>query len=155
MSLRELHFDSFDQAIDEVNRLASGPTTTVGHYSHGQILEHLARALDMSLGKASPPKVGLPLRILGRLIRNMAIHKPMKPGFKLPKGAQDVLWPTEAVTVEQGMAHLIPSAAEFMASSELSPNPFFGKLTKEQHLQLQSRHFAMHLGFIYPSEDDS
>lgn len=147
---RHLRFDSLDQAMGEAERLASGSITTSGRYSLGQILDHLARALDLAIGVG--PTLYIPWigRVIGRLIRGRIIKGPPRPGFKLPKKGQALLWSSENVTTEMGMQRLRAAYDRFRQVREYQPHPFFGKLTDEEHRQLQCRHFELHLGFVHP-----
>lgn len=147
---RELHFDSLDGAIGEAESLASTEVTTSGSYSLGQILEHLARTLDVVTGERSAPAAPPPVRWVARLLRSRFLHRPMKPGFRLPRQAQSVLWPDEEVTVEQGLEHLRQSAERFRTTDPLPPHPFFGSMSRPDHERLQCRHFELHLGFVHP-----
>jgi len=147
---RKLRFESLDQAIDEIERLAGGSVRTTGSFSFGQILEHLARTLEIVTGTRQPPKASLPMKVLSRLVKPMVLKKATT-GFKLPSNAQSVLWPSEDVSVEDGLNHLRSAFAQFRSTDPLPPHVFFGKMTRPQHEQLQCRHFEGHLGFVHPA----
>ena len=44
---RQLHFSSLDEAAADAEALAGGEVMTSGNYSFGQIMEHLARTIDV------------------------------------------------------------------------------------------------------------
>jgi hypothetical protein len=144
---RKLHFDSIDQAMEEAERLARVPTRTTGRFSLGQILEHLARTLDVVTGDRQAPAAPLPVRLLARLGRPLVLRQ-LKPGFKLPSQAQGVLWPADDVPVQDGLQHLRAALQRFRNLEPLPPHVFFGKMTREEHERLQCRHFELHLGFV-------
>ena len=48
---RELSFDTLQQAIAEVERLAGENVRTTGSYSFAQIVNHLATTLDVATGR--------------------------------------------------------------------------------------------------------
>jgi hypothetical protein len=150
---RNLRFETFEQALQEARRLASTPVTTSGSYSLGQILEHLARTLDAVTGVGRPLPVPWYAKLLGRFLRHSAIHRPARPGFKLPQRAQAYLWPTSGVSVEEGMQHLEKAAAAFLSIQQFPPHPLFGLMEYDQHHQLQCRHFELHLGFVHPADE--
>jgi hypothetical protein len=151
-SRRQLHFDSFDQAMDEARMLARSEVTTSGNYSLGQIFEHLARVLDVVNGVGGPLPISWIGKLLGRFMRNRAIHQPAPAGFKLPQRAQAFLWPTEDVSVDEGLKHLEKSAAAFLSIQQFPPHPLFGQLDCQENHQLQCRHFELHLSFVHPNQ---
>jgi hypothetical protein len=145
---RELHFDRLEEGLGEAESLASSEVHTIGNYSFGQIIEHLARTLDVVTGTRESPKIALPLRLAARLVRGRLLSKPMKPGFKLPSGAQSVFWPEADVPTDAALAHLREAAERFRRTEPLPPHPVFGPMTRAQHEQLQCRHFELHLSFV-------
>ena len=146
---RELRFDTIDDAMAEAERLAACETRTTGNFSLGQIYEHLARTFEVVLGERKMPPVALPMRIMARMMRPMVLRKA-STGFKLPDKAQGVLWPSEDVSVEEGVAHLRETFGQYKSTPSLPKHVFFGKMTRLQHDTLQCRHFESHLGFVHP-----
>ncbi len=146
---RTLRFESIEAAMAEAERLAASETRTTGQYSLGQIFEHLARTLEVVLKEREMPPSPLPMRVLARLIRPLVLRKA-QTGFKLPSKAQNVLWPSEAVSTEDGLQHLREAYEKFKATNPLPDHVFFGNMTREQHDMLQCRHFEGHLGFVHP-----
>jgi hypothetical protein len=148
---RNLHFKTFDQGLDEARRLAAQSVTTSGRYSYGQILEHLARTIDAVTGVGDPMPVPWYAKIFGVLLKRFVIHGRPRPGFKLPRDAQSFLWPTDEVSVTDGLEHLERSAEAFLAIQSFPKHPLFGQLSFNENHQLQCRHFELHLGFVHPS----
>ncbi|QEG00718.1 hypothetical protein Mal15_47900 [Stieleria maiorica] len=146
---RKLRFGSMEEAMAEAERLAASTTRTTGQFSLGQILEHLARTLEVALHQRAMPPAALPMRLLSRLIRPMVLRKA-STGFKLPSKAQNVLWPSEAVSTEDGLEHLRQAYRKFMSADQIPKHVFFGNMTRQQHEALQCRHFEGHLGFVHP-----
>jgi hypothetical protein len=147
---RTLHFDSLDDALAEAERLAGSDVTTTANRSYGQILEHLARTFDVVTGHTAGVTVPLPLRWIMRVARPWVLARPMKPGFNLPSNAQSVFWPSDDVSVAEGMAHFRESLERFRQADSLPKHPLFGKMTRQQHDQLQCRHCELHLSFVHP-----
>jgi len=135
----------------EAERLAETRTRTSGNFSHGQIIDHLARTLQIVTGDRQGPAVPSLLRAVLRLVRKRAIHRPMKPGTRLPQKAQPLLWSDEDVPLQQAMTSLRDSMQRFQQCDRFPPHLLFGELSDEQHRQLQCRHFELHLGFIHDS----
>jgi len=150
---RKVHFNSIEEAIADAEQLAAGEVETSGHYSFGQILDHLARAADAITGKLVPPPVPLPLRLVGKLIRPFMISRPYRPGFKLPAKSQSMLWSQEEVDVETGLKNWKESMARYKQVDPLFPHPVFGKMNRQQHDQAQCRHSELHLSFIHPVKE--
>lgn len=146
---RSLRFSSLDDAMAEVERLVGCETKTTGSFSLGQILEHLARTLEIASGKRDLQPPAFPVRLMARVMRPMALKKAMT-GLKLPAKSQGVLWPSGPVETEQGWAHLRDAVSAFRSTDPLPKHPIFGTMTPHQHEMLQCRHFEGHLGFVHP-----
>ena len=146
---RKLHFDSLADVIFEVEQLAAGEVETTGHYSFGQILDHLARTMDTVTGKVKAGKVALPIRLGARVLRGYVLSHPLRPGFKLPQKSQSILWPSEDVDVATGLDKLKQAIGRFESTEPLLPHPVMGGLSRDQHVQMQCRHCELHLGFVH------
>lgn len=148
---RDLHFDDLHQVLADAETLANGEVRTTGNHSFGQILEHLALAHDVSSGKLTPPKAPFAMRLMRPLIRMMVINsKPLQPGVKLPASGESFFWPDRAIDVQDALAHLRESVDHYYQQGPIANHPFFGKLTPEQNLSLNTRHGALHLSFVHP-----
>lgn len=146
---RKLHFDTLDDALAETERLAEGEVETTGRYSYGQILDHMAKVTDTVTGELVLPPAPLPLRIAIRMARPIMIRNTLPAGFKLPSKTQSVLWSSEDVDVATGLQRW-KEAIDRYKNGELQPHPVFGKMTREQHDQIQCRHAELHLSFVHP-----
>ena len=149
---RELEFATLSEAAAEVERLSNVQTTTTGNFSHGQIVRHLAITLDIVCGHIPPPKIPFVIRMVGPLIKGFILKRPLKPGNKLPSGAQNVFWPAGEISVADANEQFRNSLQRYEATSQLPPHLIFGKLTKEEQDLLQRGHIAMHLSFVHPAE---
>ena len=147
---RNIRFHSIEEAVADAERLAAGAVETTGHYSFGQILDHLARAMDTITGELVPPQVPLPLRLAASLIRRPLIATSLRPGFKLPPKAQSMLWSSEPVDVATGLRNWKASIERYQRTEPLLPHPVFGKMSREMHNQVQCRHCELHLSFVHP-----
>jgi Protein of unknown function (DUF1569) len=147
---RSLSFASLDDALAEVESLASGEARTTGRFSFAQILRHLALTLDMVSGHIAGPKLPWFIRFVGPLIKKSVLSKPIKPGFKLPKTAQSFFWPAGDIDLPTALNHFRESLARYRSKSELPRHPIFGSMTREEHDLLQRGHMALHLGFVHP-----
>ena len=145
---QQLHFSSLDEAAADAEAFSGGEVMTSGNYSFGQIMEHLARTIDVVTGHRQGPKIPLPLRVVARLMKSRFLNHPMKPGFKLPSSAQSVYWPSEDVDTAAGLQHYQQAIDRLQRADPVPIHPFLGTLTREEHEQLQCRHAELHLSFV-------
>ena len=147
---RELSFDSLDEAVAEVERLAQGEVRVTGSHSFAQIIEHLARTHEVAIGKATPPRLPFMMRLIMPLMKGMVLNAPVKPGLKLPDKAQSFFWPQDDVDLQQAISHLKESVEQYKALGPLPVHPVFGKASREQIDRMNCGHCAMHLSFVHP-----
>lgn len=149
---RELHFHSYSDIDNDARQIVSAPHRTLGNWSAGQILMHLARSLDASIDGAKF-KIPWHIRTLARLFyKNRILRGPMPAGFQITGDALEQLapGPTE---VEAGLSALHDAILRVKSQAYRAPHGVFGKLTREQWDQLHLRHAEMHLSFIVPDEE--
>jgi hypothetical protein len=148
MTHRKIVFQSLDEVAREIKTLASGPVKTTGKHDFPSIVRHLALSNDMMAGKIIPPKPPLIFRLLLPLIRSSILNGPVKPGFNLPKKANDFFWPSNPISLEDSVRMYDESVAYYKKHGPLSIHPVFGPASKEQVDSLNLKHAAMHLGFV-------
>ncbi len=151
---RSVHFGTFDDVlhdIEEVTRAAAvGGVRPLGNWSPGQNLEHLAKFLACSLdGFDGDPPLGL--KLFGRTLRLVMGKKifvnPVPPGLKLPPDVPFL--PADEVSVEDGAAELKREIERVQNGEAFIPaSPFFGKLSREQWIELHLRHAELHMSFV-------
>ena len=147
---RRLHFASTDELLADAERLAAAPHRTLGQWSLGQILAHLAMFINGSLdgfGFEMP----WAMRLLARPMRRRFLRKPPPAGIRFPKRAASVLDPPQ-VDPQQGLTMLREAAARLKHEPQRHPSPVFGELSVEEWNQLHCRHAELHLGFAVPDE---
>ncbi len=142
---RPLHFDNYDQILDDVRRLAGVPCRQLGNWSLGQVCEHLANTMDMSLDGVQGTFPWY-LRMVGPLVKTRIITRPMSPGFKVPKTVFGLL--PVGQDAAGGVAGMERAVARLRQTNERAPHPLFGKMTCDEWDQLHMRHSEMHLSFI-------
>jgi hypothetical protein len=145
---RNLHYDSLQQLLSDAETIAAGDYDTVGNWSYGQILNHLAKAMAFSLD-GFPGLAPWPVRVGATLfLKQRFLTQTLRPGFKLPKRAAALL-PQEFPTPEalQGFRAVI---ARFDNEVPRAAHPLFGRLTPEEWHQLHLRHAELHMSYVRP-----
>lgn len=147
---RELHFRTLEEIATEVRRLAAMPAArSLGNWSPGQICQHLAKSLDLSVD-GSAQKMPWILTKVFRLIRSRILNGPMKPGIQLPATFQSEFGPDDTVSDKIGFDQLLTAIERLKRDPHRSPSPAFGALTVDEWTKLHCRHAEMHLSFIVP-----
>lgn len=147
---RDLSFNSLDEAVADVERLAAGQVRTTGKHSFAKILKHLALTHDMATGKLEGPRPPLLMRLVMPFIKGSILNSPVKPGFKLPQKSEQFFWPDGEVDQEEALAHFKASVENYKQNGPLPVHPIFGSATREQLDRLNCGHCAMHLSFVHP-----
>src|SRR5437870_3362776 len=91
---RQLHFNCLDDILTDVERLAvSKDIRTLGNWSAGQLLQHLAIVMNKSIdGFVARPPAAVRW-VLRLLFKHRFLTRPMSAGFKLPANAQAEIGP--------------------------------------------------------------
>ena len=149
---RDLEFHSLEEAVQEVEQLATKPTHTTGNYSFPQIVDHLAHAFDISSGHASPPPMPWLMRVILPFFLKRLVSKPLQPGVRLPKKPQDFFWENNHKELEPAMAHFREAYDRYRSTDPLPRHPLFGDMDRSLNEKLQCRHMALHLSFVHPED---
>jgi hypothetical protein len=142
---RDLTFASLDDVMPEVERLLAGHTT-VGRWTLGQICNHLASALRLTL--EAPPSPAEPTREQ-RVARRLYFRSGRFPdGMEAPVR---VLQPQPGLDAATETEALREAIARFASTTGPFPaHPVLGPLTREEWIRFHSLHCAHHLGFVRP-----
>ncbi len=147
---RQLRFNSLDDILADVDRLARArEIQTLGNWSAGQVLQHLATSLNKSIDgyeNPVPAILRIPLRLF---MKRTFLTKPLSSGFKLPPKAQTEMW-SGAATLPEGVEALRRAIARLRSETHREPHPVIGALTVDEWNQFHCRHCEMHLSFLIP-----
>jgi hypothetical protein len=147
---RPLRFDTLDQALTEVDRLAAadvaGTLATTGRWTFGQALNHIATWVDYSYDGV-PLRLPLPFRLVMRLVKKQVLHAPMRPASRLPRTPNGTL-ATEVVPSNAGLDHIRRAFARLREEPATQPHPAFGTMTYSEWTALHLRHAELHLSFF-------
>ena len=168
---RALTLASFDDLARELDRIehAARPEgdglRVTGNWSAGQILEHIAKAIERSMDGFStlPASMRPAPRGLTALsdrpahARALAAEhslratlladsfSPDSPGFSLPREIDPAMY----VWTNDGAARLRVALARIRDGHPMAkPSPTIGPLSQEEWAALHLRHAALHLSFI-------
>lgn len=151
---REVRFGTLNDLLGDIDQVvradAAGQAHPLGNWSPGQNLQHLAKFLACSLdGFDGEPPLGV--KVFGRVLRlamgKKLFTKPVPPGLKLPPDVPFL--PAGEVSVEEGTAALKREIGRVQGGAAFIPaSPLFGKLSREQWIELHLRHAELHMSFI-------
>jgi hypothetical protein len=145
---RLLKFDTLDDILADVERLAQDKVRAIGNWSPGQNLTHLAIIMNGCMG-GIPYKAPFYLRAVAWFLKNNFVKNPMPAGFDLPKAAAALLVPGET-SWEDGVQTIRVAIARMKTEPQRHPHPVLGALTRAQWDQLHCRHCELHLSFLIP-----
>jgi hypothetical protein len=149
---RQLHFNSLDDILADVDRLASSrEIRTLGNWSAGRILKHLATVMNKSIDGFDSLLPGVVRALFRLLMKQRFLTKPMGAGFKLPERAAKELVPSET-TLEEGLQSIRQAIKRLQTEQKRAPSAVLGPLTAEEWNQLHCRHCELHLSFLVPAE---
>ena len=146
---RDIGYSTLEELRLDAEAIAAGPFATIGQWSYGQILDHLAKAVHCSID-GFPFRAPLWMRLGAPFLKNSVLTKKMQPGWKLPKSADPYLPDAEA-TVEDALARLVKGIDRLDTENPEAAHPVFGKLAREEWIQLHLRHAELHMSFVVPT----
>ncbi len=149
---RELRFESLDEVLAEVERLAAaeraGRLRRLGNWTLGQTLGHLASWAEYSYTGA-PLKAPFFVKWFLRLRKRKFLYGPMRAGVKIPRVEGGTL-ATEAVPLDEGLERMRRVLGRLKSEAPTAPNVIFGPLSHDEWVALHCRHAELHLGFLVP-----
>jgi hypothetical protein len=147
---RMLRFESIDQVLAEVERLAeaerAGRLRRLGNWTLGQALGHLAAWTEYGY-TGVPLKVPFFVRWFVRLLKRKFLYGPMRAGARIPRVEGGTL-ATDPVPLEEGLGRYRRALERLKVEAPTAPSPIFGRLTHEESIALGLRHAELHLGFF-------
>ena len=141
---RALTFANFDEGMPEVERLLAGHST-VGRWTLGQILYHLATAIRlMTEGSSASPGRTMPEAIRRRFFRAGRFPEGVEAPLAelLPPPDRDARAEAEALRTAIGQFA--------SATGPFANHPLLGPLTKDEWARFHCIHCAHHLSFALP-----
>ena len=149
---REVRYESYQDLLAEAEQLLAGDVRTLGNWSLGQVLKHLAETMHASIDGA-PYRAGLLRRATGPwLLRDKFLNRGMSPGFRLPRSAGESLVPGPT-SGEEGLAALRRAIYRLRAETDRTAHPLIGRLSAEEWDRCHLRHAELHMSFLLPLYD--
>lgn len=152
-SRRTVHYGSYQDLLEDAERLGASKVQILGNWSLGQVLGHLATSMNASIDGFSST-VPWPLRLLGRLLlRRRLLHGPLRPGIKLPATVEAKVVPSAETTDQEGLASLRQAIGRQQDETHRVPHYILGNISLEEWTQAHLRHAEMHMSFMVPRTD--
>ena len=149
---RILRFDSIDQVMADVERLAeaerAGRLRHLGNWTLGQTFGHLACWVEYSYTGA-PLKVPAVLKWILRRLKRKFLYEPMRPGARIP-GVKGGTLAIESASLEEGLGRMRRALERLKSEAPTQPQIIFGPLAHDEWIALHLRHAELHLGFFVP-----
>lgn len=148
---RQVRYESYDDLLADAERMAGLEVRTLGNWSYGQILDHLARSIHAMIegpGFSMP----MPMRfIMRQLMMKKMVHQELPPGFKFPVKVSDRFTPPEGAQVEPSLDALREAVARVKSTDQRGLHPAFGTVKTSDWDSFQLRHCEMHMSFVQPA----
>ena len=146
---RTLRFESFDAVLADAERLVNGPCHTVGNWTVGQNLDHLARTVRIGF---DGPHILAPwfVRVfVAPFFKKRFIKQSMYSGFQFTKQMEPYR-PDDKATAIAALDELKKQYSRLSREAPAVPHPFLGPLTHEEWMGVNLRHAELHLSFLIP-----
>lgn len=148
---RQVRYDSYDDLLADAERLAGIEVRSLGNWSYGQVLDHLARSIHAMIdgpGFSMP----MPMRFVMRmLMMKKMVHQELPPGFKFPAKVATRFSPPSDAAVETGLEALRGAIERVKTTDQRGMHPAFGTIKTSEWDAFQLRHCEMHMSFIVPA----
>ena len=148
---RVVRYSTLMEFVADAEQIAMGEYVTVGKWSFGQILSHLALTMHCSFDGFGFKAPWFARTFIAPFVKNSCFTKPLQAGFKLPATVTALVPPAEA-SVEDGLIAVREAIDRYQSELPKAPHPFFGQLTREEYVCLTLRHSELHMSFVVPVE---
>ncbi len=149
---RELRFETIDDCLAEVDRIAEadrrGELKTLGNWTAGQNLSHLAAWVEYGWDGYPMGKPPLPVRLVMRFMLGRILKKGMTAGVKIP-GIEGGTLGAERMETQVAVERYRAALNRLKSGEQANyDSPAFGKMDHATRVQLNLRHAELHLGFL-------
>jgi hypothetical protein len=155
---RNLNCNCLNDAVTDAGSLQQSGYTASGNWNLAQVVGHCSQWLSFPMD--GYPKSPLPIRAIlwlarctfGKSLRQKILQTGrMKAGAPtMPSTVKSPNFATETTAIEE-LARQVQRFEDF--SGPLHESTLFGKMSKDEHHQLQLIHMQHHLSFLIPKSD--
>lgn len=143
---RSVRYASLPELLSDVENLAASEIRTLGNWSYGQILKHLAMSIDSSID-GTGFMLPAPARwLMSLLMKKRFLTQPIPAGFK--SVAQFI---PDKTSVAEGLASLRSALERQQREPNRALHPAFGKLSQAEWDAFNLRHAEVHMSFVVPN----
>lgn len=147
---RKVRYDSYDELLADAQSLSAGEVQTLGNWTYGQVLDHLAKSIHAMI-EGPGFKLPMPVRFVMRLMMmKKMVHQEVPPGFKFPANVAKRFEPND-VPIHKGIERLREAVERVKSTDERGMHPAFGTVSTNDWDEFQRRHCEMHMSFVRPS----
>ncbi|QDU73592.1 hypothetical protein Pan97_05680 [Bremerella volcania] len=139
-----MRYSTLQEVLKDAQELAAADSVqSLGNWTPGQVFEHLAKTVEMSLDGATF-QAPFPLRWVAQtFLKKSLLNKGVPTGFK----ANGHVMPGE-VAVEDGLTHFEDAVGRYLVEPQRAKHPLLGNLTQDEWTQFHLRHCEMHMSFL-------
>ena len=151
-SRRTLQFQNLNEVMPEVDRLLKGGHRTVGQWALGQICNHLAEVIRLSVEGFSGQAPWPVRKTVGQVMKRRFLSRGRLPsGLKLPEKYQ----PKPGLD-DRAEAEMLRAAIQYLDrhTSPMAAHPLLGSMSRDEWLLFHAVHAGHHLGFAIPERLD-
>ena len=148
---RTLRFNSIVEAIADAESVTSNPHLTLGNWTAGQILDHLARTVRIMFDGPHGQAPWFLRTFVAPFMRKKFVTSPMPSGFQFTP-QMDAFRPDDKADANTALSELRQQLARLEKEAPTAPHPFFGKMTHAEWIGLHLRHCELHLSFLVPEQ---
>ena len=147
---RKLRFNSIAEAIADAESVTLKPYRTVGNWTAGQILDHLARTVRIMFDGPHGQAPWFLRTFVAPFMRKKFVTTSMPSGFQF-RPQMEPFRPEENADAKTALCELRKHLTRLEKEAPTAPHPFFGRMTHEEWIGLHLRHCELHLSFIVPT----
>ncbi len=146
---RTLRFNSIAEAIADAEAAVSKPYRTVGNWTAGQILDHLARTARINFDGPHSQAPWFLRTFVAPFMRKKFVTALMPSGFQFTP-QMEPFRPDDKANAQAALSELRKQLTRLEKEAPTAPHPFFGKMTHAEWIGLHLRHCELHLSFLVP-----
>jgi hypothetical protein len=83
-------------------------------------------------------------------LKKKFLYQTLTPGFQIPESAKSTVYPDDAKSLDDALAHLRTSVARCKQEDHRADHPLFDKISREDWDLFNFRHAEMHMSFVKP-----